>query len=57
MTSHLGVLLLFAAAVSVVFAVLMRDDAREQVRLGGRIFGGLVGGALVVGWAMYLLAP
>lgn len=57
MTSHLGVLLLFAAAVSVVFAVLMRDDAREQARLGGRIFGGLVGGALVVGWAMYLLAP
>ena len=49
MTSHLGVLLLFAAAVSVVFAVLMRDDAREQARLGGRIFGGLVGGALVVG--------
>jgi hypothetical protein len=57
MTSHLGVMLLFAVAVSVVFAVLMRDDGGEQVRLGGRIFGGLVGGALVVGWVMYLLAP
>ncbi|MCC7043397.1 MAG: hypothetical protein IT183_06020 [Acidobacteria bacterium] len=57
MTSHLGVMLIFAAALSVVFAVLMRDDGRGQLRLGGRIFGGLVGGALVVGWVMYLLAP
>ncbi len=57
MTSHLGVMVLFAAAVAVVFAVLMREDGTEQIRLGGRIFGGLVGGALVVGWVMYLLAP
>ncbi len=57
MTSHLGVMVLFAAAVAVVFAVLMREDGIEQIRLGGRIFGGLVGGALVVGWVMYLLAP
>jgi hypothetical protein len=57
MTSHLGVMLIFAVALSVVFAVLMRDDGREQIHLGGRIFGGLVGGALVVGWVMYLLAP
>ena len=57
MTSHLGVMLIFAVALSVVFAVLMRDDGREQIQLGGRIFGGLVGGALVVGWVMYLLAP
>lgn len=57
MTSHLGVMLLFAGAVSVVFSVLMRDDGREQFRLGARIFGGLVGGAIIVGWVMYLLAP
>lgn len=57
MTSHLGVMLLFAASVSIVFAVLMREEAREQLQLGGRIFGGLVGGALVVGWVMHLLAP
>jgi hypothetical protein len=57
MTSHLGVMLLFAGAVSVVFSVLMRDDGREQLHLGARIFGGLVGGAVVVGWVMYLLAP
>lgn len=57
MTSHLGVLIVFAAAVAVVFAVLMREDTGEQVRLGAQIFGGLVGGALVVGWVMHLLAP
>jgi hypothetical protein len=56
-TSHLGVLILFAATVAVVFAVLMRDDAGDQLKLGGRIFGALVGGALVAGWVMYLLAP
>lgn len=57
MTTHLGVLLLFAAAVSVVFSVLMREDAAAQLRLGARIFGGLVGGAIVTGWIMSVLAP
>jgi hypothetical protein len=57
MTSHLWILVLFAASVAVVFAVLMRDDPPDQLHLGVRIFGGLVGGALVVGWGMYLLAP
>jgi hypothetical protein len=57
MTSHLAIMALFAGAVAVVFAVLLREDGAEQRRLGGRIFGGLVGGALVVGWGMYLIAP
>ena len=57
MTSHLGVLVLFAAAIAVVFAVLMRDDAAAQVRVAARIFGGLVGGAIVTGWIMLWLAP
>jgi hypothetical protein len=57
MTSHLGILVLFALAVAIVFSVLMREEVADQIRLGGRIFGGLVGGALVTGWVMYLLAP
>ena len=57
MTSHLGVMVLFAALVAVVFSVLMREVVIDQVRLGGRILGGLVGGAVVVGWLMYLMAP
>ena len=52
MTSHVGMMMLFAACVSVVFAVLMRDDPRDQLRLGGRIFGGFVVGAYLAGWLL-----
>lgn len=55
MTSHLGVMILFAFAVSAVFGALLRDDAGEQVRVGARIFVALVGGAYVAGWLMHLL--
>ena len=53
MTSHLGIMVLFAACLSTVFGVLLRDRGSEQLRLGGRIFAGLVGGAYVLGWIMY----
>ena len=46
---------LFAAFVSLVFAVLLRDDPREQLRTGGIMFGGLVGGALLLAWLAYPL--
>ena len=52
MTTHVGMMMLFAACVSTVFAVLMRDDPREQVRFGGRLFGGFVLGAYVAGWIL-----
>lgn len=55
MTSHLGLLFLFAAFVSVIFAVLMRDDPRAQLLFGLRLFGGFVGAALVMGWLMFPL--
>lgn len=55
MSSHLGAMIVFALFVSVVFAVLMRDDPAEQVRLGVRLFGGLVGGGVLVGWLLYPL--
>ena len=54
MTTHLGVLMLFAACVSTVFGTLLRDDVREALRLGGRIFVALVLGAYVLGWIMYV---
>lgn len=53
MTSHFVLMLLFAAFVSVVFAALMRDDPREQLRLGGRIFGGFVAAGVVLGWLLF----
>jgi hypothetical protein len=53
MTSHFALMLLFAAFVSVVFATLMRDEPREQLRLGGRIFGGFVGAGVLLGWFLF----
>jgi hypothetical protein len=54
-SSHLGAMATFALFVSVVFAVLMRDAPAEQLRLGLRLFGGLVGGGLLAGWLLYPL--
>jgi hypothetical protein len=51
--SHLVLLLIFAFFVSLVFAVIARDDTREQLRLGGLLFAGFVASALVLGWLMY----
>jgi hypothetical protein len=53
MTTHLGVMILFAACVSMVFGTLLRDGIRNELRLASRIFAGLVGGAYVLGWILY----
>jgi hypothetical protein len=55
MTSHLGLLLVFAVFVSLIFAVLMRDDPREQLQFGLRLLAGFIGAALVLSWLMYPL--
>ncbi len=55
MSTHLGAMVVFALFVSVVFAALMRDEPGAQVRLGLRLFGGLVGGGLLAGWLLYPL--
>jgi hypothetical protein len=54
-TDHFLLLVLFALFVSLVFAVLLRDEPRAQLRLGGMMLGGFVGAALVLGWLMYPL--
>lgn len=55
MTSHFGLMVLFALCVSVVFATLMRDDPREQIRFGARLFASFVGAGLLLGWLLYPL--
>lgn len=55
MTTHLGLLVLFALFASIVFAALMRETPREQALLGLRLFGAFVAAALVLGWLMYPL--
>jgi hypothetical protein len=54
-TSHLGLMVIFSLFVSVVFSVLTRDDPREQIKFGARLFGGFVGAGLVIGWLLYPL--
>jgi len=54
-TSHLGLMILFALYVSVVFGTLMRDDPREQLRFGAQLFAAFVGGGLALGWILYFL--
>ena len=53
--SHVAAMVLFALYVSIVFSVLMRDEPREQVRLGLRMLAGLVGGGILVGWLLFPL--
>jgi hypothetical protein len=52
MQSHLVLLALFAFFVSLVFAVIAKDDVREQVMFGGMMFAGFLASALVLGWLM-----
>ena len=54
-TSHLGLLFVFSAFVSIAFAVLMRDEPREQVLFGAKLFGTFVGSAVLLGWLLYPL--
>ena len=55
MTSHVGLMVLFALFVSTVFATIMRDEPAEQLRFGARLFGGFVGAGLLIGWLLYPL--
>jgi hypothetical protein len=55
MTSHFGLMVIFAVFVSTVFAALMRDDPREQLRLWARLFAGFIGAGVVIGWLLYPL--
>ncbi len=55
MTTHVGLMVVFALFVSVVFATLLRDKPADQLLLGAKMFAGLVGGAIAAGWLLYPL--
>lgn len=55
MTTHLGLMVVFAALVSTVFATLMRDEPSEQLRFGARLVAGFIGTGIAVGWLLYFL--
>jgi hypothetical protein len=53
MHSHFLLMTLFAFFVSLVFAVIAKDDVREQARFGGLMFAGFIVVGIVVGWLMF----
>ena len=53
MASHLLLLVVFAFFVSLVFALIAKDEPREQIQLGGKLFGGFIVAAIVLGWLMF----
>jgi hypothetical protein len=55
MASHLLLLIIFCAFVSIVFAALLRETIDAQAKLAARMFVAFVVSAIVLGWLMYPL--
>ena len=53
MHSHLILMLIFSLCVSAVFAGLLREDVRDQLVIGAKMFGGMIAAALILGWLMF----
>ena len=53
MSSHILLMALFSLFVSAVFATLMHDEPREQLRLGARMFGGFLLVGFALGWILF----
>jgi len=53
--SHFGALLVFALIVSTVFALITKDEPKEQLRYGIFVFLSFLAVALAAGWIMYPL--
>lgn len=52
---HLMVMLLFSGLVAVVFGTVARDNTRDRVRYGLKIFAEFVGFGLLLAWLLYFL--
>lgn len=55
-TSHLLSMVLYAFLVSVVLALIRREDMKSQLKYGLSLFLLMVAGALAFGWFMLLFA-
>jgi hypothetical protein len=54
-TTHLGLMAVFAVFVSVAFATLTRDEPADQLKFGARLFAGFMLVGIVLGWLLYPL--
>jgi hypothetical protein len=53
--SHFEALTIFALIVSTVFALITKNEPKEQFRYGVFVFLSFLGVAFAVGWLMYPL--
>jgi len=53
--SHFEALTIFAALVSIVFAITSKNTPREQLQYGIFVFFSFLAVAVIVGWIMYPL--
>ena len=53
--SHFTAVLMFALFVSTVFALITKNEPREQFRYGVFVFLSFIAVAFVVGWIMFPL--
>jgi hypothetical protein len=52
MTSHLGLMIVFAFFVSLIFATIAKDSPADQAKLGAKMFGMFIAVAIALGWFM-----
>jgi hypothetical protein len=53
--THFSAAFVFALFTSVVFGITHRETTRDMVLYGVKCFAMFLGGALVAGWAMWLI--
>ncbi len=51
--SHLGHMVIYSALSAVAFALLARDETRERIRYGLKLFGLMTLGSILLAWLMY----
>ena len=53
--THFSAAFVFALFASIVFGITHRDTSRDMVLYGLKCFAMFLGGALLAGWAMWLV--
>jgi hypothetical protein len=48
-------MVLYALLVSLVFAMLLKDERQEQIKTGVMMLGGFIAAAVAISWLMYPL--
>lgn len=54
MTSHFGLMIVFALFVSLIFATIAKDRPADQLKAGAKMFGTFIAAAIALGWLMRL---